>query len=200
MIINIKATLACILLSLFITSCTSLPSLDSAFTSESKPVEVAEAPFVRSGIAICSGDLKPAVATHLETEYQKLTTKVDDTFTQYVYTVLEANGVTQEKSDALINCVLAVDERDIASMKRQQQKNICEASYNQCVVDAKQCMKKETGSCFDKCNGKLILSQSQCMDGCFLDSSNNFGDQESGFICEESEILCKEKLTRCMAI
>jgi len=164
-------------------------------TSEkTEPVESIK-PLVRSGVSICGGTLAPAVFTNIESEYQKLPTKVDADFKLYVLRILTANGVSQEKYDAFINCVEAVEEKEFALFDQSQQEVACDSALKQCVGVNKDCVEQTKQSCFSNCDTNKQLSRHACMDECAFGSLNRSIDSK---VCVDLVANCEAIYSSCL--
>lgn len=192
--INIKTTLGYLLLSLLITSCSSLPSLSSITSNQADPIKTVAMPTDRSGIAVCGGSLAPAVSANIESEYKKLATKVDDDFKQYVLTILTANNVNQEKYDAFMNCVLAVEEKEFTQFDLGQKTMACDDTRKQCVAENPDCVKQTKQTCFMDCEKNHRVSYDSCMDNCA------FGllDKPISKACVATVANCESAYTSCI--
>ena len=194
---NIKTALGALLLSLFITSCSSLPSWESASAHKTDEPEKATMPVVRSGVSVCGGSFTATVTANLQSEYKKLTTKVDASFKQYVYTVLTANNISQAQRDAFINCIVAVEEKQFARFALAEQEMACDDVRQQCASVKPGCIKIDKNTCFDNCdnNKMMMMSRNACMDECaFGDFNTSTYSKE----CTELVANCETEYATCM--
>ena len=145
---------------------------------------------LHSGISICGGGLDTGVTATIEAEYEKYKGNIDAGFKQYVHAVLDANGVSEEKYELYINCVLTVDERDRISKEKAGCKSSCDRSRNQCISDKEsaytQCIRKGKSSCLVQCAVVFNLSKSQCYDNCDENKSHNIGAWETNHGCDSA--------------
>lgn len=193
--ININTSLGYVLLSLLIASCSSLPPVSSLTSNQADQVEPAALPANRSAIATCGGALAPAVSTNIDIEYKKLTAKVDENFKQYVHTVLTANNVSQEKYDAFMDCVVAVETRELIPFEREQRRMACENARNQCANENKDCLKQSKEACFGSCDTNMKLSRNVCMDECAF---GNLDKSTSSKVCVKHVANCEATYSACM--
>lgn len=125
-----------------------------------------------SAIGQCGGGIKSGATAGIEAEYKKLELAggIDANFERYVKSVLDANGVSDEKYNSYIACILIIDERrrsEKASMlQREMCTGACNNDKNSCDAESRQyfdlCIKDEMEGCYDDCRSHGI-SHNRCL-------------------------------------
>lgn len=159
--------------------------------------------FVRSGISVCGGGLDSGVSATIEAEYEKQKGNIDAGFKEYVHTILDANGASEQKYEKYINCILTIDERERITHKSKQCKSDCNNAHVQCKktieLEYLKCLRSGQAQCFRECKTKYKLSNSTCRQNCDTNEPVNIGNWERKLGCDGSSFSqCNQSYSNCV--